>query len=42
MNGQGRVTIIGRNKVSKKEIKKTHTKKHKADKGRMVGKEQVK
>ena len=43
MNGEGRVTIIGRNKVSKKRDKeKTHTKKHKADKGRMEGKEQVK
>ena len=29
MNGEGRVTIIGRNKVSKKkEIKKIHTKKN--------------
>lgn len=44
MNGEGRVTIIGRNKVSKKRDKEnTHTKKtHKADKGRMEGKEQVK
>lgn len=44
MNGEGRVTIIRRNKVKKKkrEITKTHTKKHKADKGRMEGKEQVK
>ena len=43
MNGEGRVTIIGRNKVYKKrEIKKIHTKKtNKADKGRMEGKEQV-
>ena len=42
MNGEGRVTIIGRNKVSKKWDKEnTHTKQQKADKGRMEGKEQV-
>ena len=28
MNGEGRVTIIGRNKVPKKEIKKIHTQKN--------------
>lgn len=45
MNGEGRVTIIRRNKVKKKKREKENThkkKKHKADKGRMEGKEQVK
>ena len=39
MNGEGKVTIIRRNKVSKKKDKE---KKHKTAKGRMEGKDQVK
>ena len=43
MNGEGRVSITGRNNVSKKRDKQhTHTQKqHKVDKGKMEGKEQA-